>query len=36
VKSALRKGQVDPSRYKNYLSILEQDDENFRINDYQK
>ena len=36
VKLALEKGQIAPSRYKNYLNMLEQDDESFRINRYEK
>ena len=36
VKLALEKGDVAPSRYKNYLSMLEQDEENFRVNRYEK
>jgi ribosome biogenesis GTPase len=36
VKLALEKGQIAPSRYKNYLSMLEQDDESFRVNHYDK
>lgn len=36
VKLALENGEVAPSRYKNYLSMLEQDDESFRVNHYDK
>jgi len=36
VKLALEKGDVAPSRYKNYLSMLEQDEENFRVNRYEQ
>ena len=36
VKLALEKGEIAPSRYKNYLNMLEQDDESFRINRYEK
>ncbi len=36
VKLALENGEIAPSRYKNYLSMLEQDDESFRINRYEK
>ena len=36
VKLALENGEIAPSRYKNYLNMLEQDDESFRINRYEK
>lgn len=36
VKLALKKGEVSTSRYKNYISMLEQDDESFRVNHYEK
>ena len=36
VKLALEKGEVSASRYKNYISMLEQDDESFRVNHYEK
>ena len=36
VKLALEKGEVSTSRYKNYISMLEQDDESFRVNHYEK
>ena len=36
VKLALEKGDVAPSRYKNYISMLEQDEENFRVNRYEQ
>lgn len=36
VKLALEKGEIAPSRYKNYLNMLEQDEESFRINRYEK
>jgi len=36
VKEAVKNGQIATSRYKNYLSMLDQDDENFRINRYEK
>ncbi|MDA9898237.1 ribosome small subunit-dependent GTPase A [Flavobacteriales bacterium] len=36
VKLALEKDDVAPSRYKNYLSMLEQDEENFRVNRYEQ
>ena len=36
VKFALENGEIAPSRYKNYLSMLEQDEESFRINRYEK
>lgn len=35
VKDALEKGEISSSRYKNYLSMLDQDDENFRVNKYE-
>lgn len=35
VKDALKKGEISSSRYKNYLSMLDQDDENFRVNKYE-
>ena len=36
VKLALENGEIAPSRYKNYLNMLEQDEESFRINRYEK
>ena len=36
VKLALENGEIAPYRYKNYLNMLEQDDESFRINRYEK
>jgi ribosome biogenesis GTPase len=36
VKLALENREIAPSRYKNYLNMLEQDDESFRINRYEK
>ena len=36
VKLALENGKIAPSRYKNYLNMLEQDEESFRINRYEK
>ena len=36
VKLALENGEIAPSRYKNYLKMLEQDEESFRINRYEK
>ena len=36
VKLSLQKGEIAPSRYKNYLNMLEQDEESFRINRYEK
>ena len=36
VKLALENGEIAPSRYKNYLTMLEQDEESFRINRYEK
>ena len=36
VKLALENGEIAPSRYKNYLNILEQDEESFRISRYEK
>ena len=36
VKLALENGEIAPSRYKSYLNILEQDEESFRINRYEK
>ena len=36
VKLALENGGIAPSRYKNYLNMLEQDEESFRINRYEK
>ena len=36
VKLALENGEIAPSRYKNYLNMLEQDDESFRINRYEQ
>ena len=36
VKLALANGEIAPSRYKNYLNMLEQDEESFRINRYEK
>jgi len=35
VKEALERNEVSESRYKNYLSMLEQDDESFRVNKYE-
>ena len=35
VKKALDKGLIFSSRYQNYLSMLQQDEENFRVNKYQ-
>jgi ribosome biogenesis GTPase / thiamine phosphate phosphatase len=34
VKEALSKGEIANSRYKNYLNMLEQDNENYRVNKY--
>lgn len=34
VKSALEKGNISKSRYKNYLNMLIDGDEKFRVNDY--
>tara|TARA_Y100000813_G_scaffold100121_1_gene71515 strand:- start:3255 stop:4187 length:933 start_codon:yes stop_codon:yes gene_type:complete len=36
VKLSLEKGEIATSRYKNYLNMLEQDEESFRINRYEK
>ena len=36
VKLALENGEIAPSRYKNYLNMLDQDEESFRINRYEK
>jgi ribosome biogenesis GTPase len=36
VKDALEKGEVAWSRYKSYLQIMEGEDENYRIDNYQK
>ena len=36
VKLALENGEIAPSRYKNYLNMLEQDEDSFRINRYEK
>ena len=36
VKLSLEKGEIATSRYKNYLIMLEQDEESFRINRYEK
>ena len=36
VKLALENGEIAPSRYKSYLNMLEQDEESFRINPYEK
>ena len=36
VKLALENGKIAPSRYKNYLNMLEQDEESFRINRNEK
>jgi ribosome biogenesis GTPase len=36
VKLALENGEIAHSRYKNYLNMLEQDEESFRINRYEK
>ena len=36
VKLAIENGEIAPSRYKNYLNMLEQDEESFRINRYEK
>ena len=36
VKLALENGEIAPSRYKNYLNMLEQDEESFRISRYEK
>ena len=36
VKLALENGEIASSRYKNYLNMLEQDEESFRINRYEK
>ena len=36
VKLALENGEIAPSRYKNYLNMLEQDEESFRIIRYEK
>lgn len=36
VKLSLQKGEIAPSRYKNYLNMLEQNEESFRINRYEK
>ena len=36
VKRALENEEIAPSRYKNYLNMLEQDEESFRINRYEK
>ena len=35
VKKALDEGAISSSRYQNYLSMLQQDEENFRVNKYQ-
>lgn len=35
VKKALDEGLISSSRYQNYLSMLHQDEENFRVNKYQ-
>ncbi len=34
VKEALANGEIAASRYKNYLNMLEQEDENYRVNKY--
>ena len=34
VKSALENGRIAKSRYINYLNILKEDEENYRINDF--
>jgi len=36
VKLALENGEIAPSRYKNYLNMLEQDEDSFRTNRYEK
>ena len=36
VKLSLEKGEIAHSRYKNYLNMLEQDEESFRTNRYEK
>ena len=36
VKLSLEKGEIATSRYKNYLNMLAQDEESFRINRYEK
>ena len=36
VKLALENREIAPSRYKNYLNMLEQDEDSFRINRYEK
>ena len=36
VKLALENGEIAPSRYRSYLNMLEQDEESFRINPYEK
>ncbi|MBL6658046.1 MAG: ribosome small subunit-dependent GTPase A [Flavobacteriales bacterium] len=36
IKLALENGEIAASRYKNYLSMLEQDDESFRVNRYEQ
>tara|TARA_B100001057_G_scaffold286026_1_gene286204 strand:- start:494 stop:1426 length:933 start_codon:yes stop_codon:yes gene_type:complete len=36
VKLALENSEIAPSRYKNYLNMLEQDEVSFRINRYEK
>ena len=36
VKLALKNREIAPSRYKNYLNMLEQDEDSFRINRYEK
>jgi ribosome biogenesis GTPase len=36
VKQALDSGEIAASRYKNYLNMLEQDDESFRINRFER
>jgi len=34
VKLALKRGEIAPSRYNNYLTMLEEDQSNYRIKDY--
>ena len=36
VKLALEKGEIAPSRYKNYINMFEQHEDSFRINRYEK